>query len=69
MLFTNLLNIFHFKAKQFDKVTLYVVRLDAYDNFTYCSPCVDCTKKINDTGIKKIVYVDKDGQLTSTTQL
>jgi deoxycytidylate deaminase len=27
---------------------------------------VDCTKKINDTGIKKIVYVDKDGQLTST---
>ena len=36
------------------------------DEFIYCSPCVDCTKKITDAGIRRIVYVDKNGELTST---
>jgi|TARA_B100000085_G_scaffold249017_1_gene244445 deoxycytidylate deaminase len=27
---------------------------------------VDCTKKITDAGIRRIVYVDKNGELTST---
>jgi tRNA(Arg) A34 adenosine deaminase TadA len=31
---------------------------------TFCSPCSACYEQIKKLGIRKIVYVDKDGNLT-----
>ena len=33
---------------------------------TFCSPCVDCNRKIKEFGIKKIIYVNDNSDLTST---
>jgi deoxycytidylate deaminase len=29
------------------------------------APCVDCTKKMKELGIKKIIYSDSNGELTA----
>ncbi len=33
---------------------------------TFCSPCIDCNKKIKEMGIKKIIYVDDNKDLIKT---
>lgn len=46
-----------------NKLTMYIVR---YKNSTksasgHSAPCSNCIKKINQVGIKKIVYIDNTG--------
>ena len=46
-----------------NKLTMYVVRYKSSTrNISGTSaPCTNCIKKINQIGIKKIVYIDKNG--------
>jgi deoxycytidylate deaminase len=45
---------------------LYIVRIGGRNKteMTFCSPCSACYEQIKKLGIRKIVYVDKDGNLT-----
>tara|TARA_X000000950_G_scaffold230764_1_gene279094 strand:- start:468 stop:686 length:219 start_codon:yes stop_codon:yes gene_type:complete len=44
---------------------IYIVRVGGVgnSNICFCSPCHDCFNKFKALGIKKIVYVNKDGNL------
>ena len=44
---------------------IYIVRVGGVgnSNICFCSPCHDCFNKFKTLGIKKIVYVNKDGNL------
>ena len=48
--------------RQFKDIVLYVVRRDAYGNFTNSAPCVNCFKVISELNIKKIVYSINDNK-------
>ena len=50
------------------KLTIYVIRKknDGTENIKHSvsAPCSNCTNKIKEIGIKKIVYVDLKGNIT-----
>jgi deoxycytidylate deaminase len=50
--------------RQFKDIVLYVVRRDAYGNFTNSAPCMNCFKVISELNIKKIVYSIEDNKFT-----
>lgn len=54
--------------RRMGKLTIYVVRKknDGTENISHSvsAPCFNCTKKIKEIGIKKIVYVDINGNIT-----
>jgi len=54
--------------RRMGKLTIYVVRkkFDGTENISHSvsAPCFNCTKKIKEIGIKKIVYVDINGNIT-----
>lgn len=45
---------------------LYVVRLGGADrtDLAFCSPCSACHAQIKKFGVRKIVHVNRDGELT-----
>ena len=47
-------------------MTIYVVRHTAKDDMGSSSPCSDCHRKILELGIKRIIYSESDGTLTSS---
>ena len=49
--------------RKMNKLTLYVVRYKSSTEKSsgHSAPCCNCFEKINEIGIKKIVYVDNDG--------
>lgn len=49
----------------FKKVTLTVVRVGNKGEFKDSAPCVDCTKVLKNLNIKKIIYSNQKGELTS----
>lgn len=46
-------------------MTVYVVRHTACNEMGPSSPCMDCHKNLMELGIKRIVYSESDGSLTS----
>jgi deoxycytidylate deaminase len=52
--------------RKMGKLTIYVVRkkYDCAETHSISAPCCNCTKKIKEIGIKKIVYVDINGNIT-----
>ena len=46
-----------------NKLTMYIVRykISTKNTSGTSAPCLNCIQKINQIGIKKIVYVDNDG--------
>ena len=51
--------------KLYKKLTLYVVRV-SYDGTVHDSaPCSDCHKTLLELGIKRVVYSNSEGDLTS----
>ena len=51
--------------KLYKKVTLYIVRVSYNGNIHDSAPCHDCHKTLTDMGIKRIVYSNDEGDLTS----
>ena len=49
----------------YKKITLYIVRLSYNGTIHDSAPCKDCTKTLQQLGIKRIVYSNNDGDLTS----
>ena len=49
------------RKNNFNKCTLYVTRHTKGQGHRDSRPCYDCFKKIQEFGIKKIVYTTKDG--------
>lgn len=48
-------------TKNFKKIVLYVVRLDAEDILQESCPCINCMNKIQDLGIKRVIHSTRDG--------
>ena len=46
------------------KITLYVVRHSKININAHSAPCVNCTHKIKEFGIKKIIYCNEKGSFT-----
>ena len=44
---------------------LYIVRLSGNNSniLNFCSPCHDCSCKLKQCGINKIVYINESGEL------
>jgi len=55
-----------FKRKM-RKMTLYVVRFRSEEssecNMAHSAPCKHCFNKIKQVGIKKLIYIDSDGNI------
>ena len=50
--------------RKMNKLTIYIAKHRHSTMMSSASlPCSNCTKKIKELGIKKIVYVDKSGQI------
>jgi deoxycytidylate deaminase len=48
--------------RKMNKLTLYIARYKPSTNISgHSAPCSNCLSKIQDIGIKKIVYVDGEG--------
>lgn len=45
-------------------MTMYVVRIGP-NGMKDSAPCVDCSTKMKELGIKKIIYSNSDGELTA----
>jgi deoxycytidylate deaminase len=54
----------HKFRRKMKKLTIYIAK-HRHSTLMSCPslPCSNCTKKIKELGIKKIVYVDKSGQI------
>ena len=50
-------------SKNFKKVSLYVVRLDAKNALQESAPCVDCMKLINNLKIKRVFHSVNGGDV------
>ena len=48
---------------KFNKIVLYVVRVDANNSLKLSAPCIDCMEKINALNIKRIVHSTNKGTL------
>ena len=48
-------------ARNFKKIVLYVVRLDADDILQESCPCINCMSKIQDLGIKRVIHSTSGG--------
>ena len=55
----------HTVNKIFKKLTLYIVRVSYNGTVQDSAPCIDCTKTMNQLGVKRIVYSTNGGALTS----
>ncbi len=52
------------QRRKLNKLTLYVVRYKSSTTDFGCSaPCYHCTYKIKEFGIKKIIYINHDGNI------
>jgi len=51
--------------RKMNKLTMYIVRykISTKNTSGTSAPCSNCIKKINQIGIKKIVYIDNDGAI------
>jgi len=51
--------------RKMNKLTMYIVRykISTKNISGHSAPCSNCIKKINQIGIKKIVYIDNDGTI------
>lgn len=47
----------------FKKITIYVVRISP-KGLKDSAPCVDCTNKMKQLGIKKVIYSNAEGGIT-----
>lgn len=45
---------------KFNKITLYIARINNHNNLRASKPCMVCLKYINQKNIKKIVYIDEN---------
>jgi deoxycytidylate deaminase len=45
---------------KFNKITLYIARVNNHNNLRTSRPCSECLKYIKKVNVKKIVYVDED---------
>ena len=48
----------------FKKLTIYVARVSE-QGVKDSAPCADCSEKMKELGVKKVVYTNADGGLTS----
>jgi len=44
-----------------NKVSIFIYREDKNGNLAICKPCSSCVKALNEKGIKKVFYTDKNG--------
>tara|TARA_B000000477_G_scaffold88002_1_gene74873 strand:+ start:57 stop:323 length:267 start_codon:yes stop_codon:yes gene_type:complete len=51
------------RGKKTRKITLYVVRLDSNNTLKASAPCVDCMKRINMMGIKRVIHSTNTGNI------
>ena len=49
----------------FKKITVYVVRIGATGEPRDSAPCEDCSAKMKELGVKKVVYTNSEGNLVS----
>ena len=49
----------------FKKVTIYVVRLGNDDEIRESAPCINCSNKLKEFNIKRIVYSNSRGRYTA----
>jgi len=48
----------------FKKLTLYVARVSSQGTRD-SAPCADCSQKMKELGVKKVVYTNSEGGLTA----
>tara|TARA_B100000085_G_C18141018_1_gene349378 strand:+ start:241 stop:447 length:207 start_codon:yes stop_codon:yes gene_type:complete len=48
----------------FKKITLYVARVSSQGTRD-SAPCADCSQKMKELGVKKVVYTNAEGGITS----
>jgi len=48
----------------FKKLTLYVARVSS-QGMRDSAPCADCSQKMKELGVKKVVYTNSEGGLTA----
>ena len=48
----------------FKKITLYVARVSS-QGVRDSAPCADCSQKMKELGVKKVIYTNAEGSLTS----
>lgn len=51
------------RGKNAKKITLYVVRLDSNNTLKASAPCVDCMKRINIMGVKRVIHSTNCGKI------
>ena len=51
------------RGKKTRKITLYVVRLDSNNTLKASAPCVDCMKRINMMGVKRVIHSTNTGTI------
>ena len=51
------------RGKNAKKITLYVVRLDSNNTLKASAPCVDCMKRINIMGVKRVIHSTNSGKI------
>ena len=51
------------RGKKAKKITLYVVRLDSNNTLKASAPCVDCMKRINIMGVKRVIHSTNCGKI------
>lgn len=47
--------------RKISKYTFVTIRSDAFGNFKCTKPCKECFETMKNYGLKKIVYIDEDG--------
>ena len=45
---------------KFNKITLYIARINNHNDLRTSKPCMECLKYINQKNVKKIVYIDEN---------
>ena len=51
------------RGKKTRKITLYVVRLDSNNTLKASAPCIDCMKRINTMGVKRVIHSTNTGNI------
>jgi len=51
------------RGKSSKKIILYVVRLDSNNTLKASAPCIDCMKRINTMGVKRVIHSTNSGSI------
>jgi deoxycytidylate deaminase len=51
------------RKKHSKKIVLYVVRLDSNNTLKASAPCIDCMKRINMMGVKRVIHSTNSGTI------